>query len=487
MSQTYYSDNYAQQYYPPTSYNTTQPPIQHTQSHTSAYNYQNNYYNAGVTPSAHTVNNSSTLAQQHTYSNTNYATDTTTNAASSYGSPPSQMVSHHPDSVNQIPQQGVPQYGDFAPGQSWAGPHYAEVPAVRPDDLHDQRRGSCASMSTDGSGWYSHNASSDGHYNRNQSMFAEQNCQYDQDFQHTQHVESNFGMYSPGSYARTQELARNTPHEPAILDAPYGTLPMHEPKFPFEHPLPEGYQMFSNGPITYCHASPSTQSHSTSTQSPPPSALLKEESDLTESEEYDRDLFVQQRQAASYQQELQAQQELKYQLSGQFEQFEANHRRHDGFATDQDHHHQNHLAHHRHTSSSVSSSSSEHHSHRLVSAPIVPSQAHERAPTFASASPEAEDKKDTPAKKPALACLFCRKRKIACGPPPPDSTDRTCNQCLRRKQVCEYPTESRRGIRKAPKEPAPEEQTVHKFVHGDPGSHDATGAIRRGRRKRTAD
>lgn len=29
-------------------------------------------------------------------------------------------------------------------------------------------------------------------------------------------------------------------------------------------------------------------------------------------------------------------------------------------------------------------------------------------------------------KKPPLACLFCRGRKIACGPPIPGSTDRTC-------------------------------------------------------------
>lgn len=29
-------------------------------------------------------------------------------------------------------------------------------------------------------------------------------------------------------------------------------------------------------------------------------------------------------------------------------------------------------------------------------------------------------------KKPALACLFCRGRKIACGPPQPGSKDKTC-------------------------------------------------------------
>ncbi|KAF9227112.1 hypothetical protein BS17DRAFT_446648 [Gyrodon lividus] len=51
-------------------------------------------------------------------------------------------------------------------------------------------------------------------------------------------------------------------------------------------------------------------------------------------------------------------------------------------------------------------------------------------------------------KKPALACLFCRGRKIACGPPSPGSKDKTCNQCLRRHLKCEYPLESRRGMRK---------------------------------------
>ncbi|KIK70832.1 hypothetical protein GYMLUDRAFT_32901 [Collybiopsis luxurians FD-317 M1] len=48
----------------------------------------------------------------------------------------------------------------------------------------------------------------------------------------------------------------------------------------------------------------------------------------------------------------------------------------------------------------------------------------------------------------ALACFFCRGRKIACGPQDPTSSDRTCNQCHRRSLKCEYPTESRRGMRK---------------------------------------
>ncbi|KAG6876598.1 hypothetical protein C0992_012306 [Termitomyces sp. T32_za158] len=50
--------------------------------------------------------------------------------------------------------------------------------------------------------------------------------------------------------------------------------------------------------------------------------------------------------------------------------------------------------------------------------------------------------------KPLMACLFCRGRKIACGPPPQGSDDPTCNQCARRGLACRYPTESRRGQRK---------------------------------------
>lgn len=33
---------------------------------------------------------------------------------------------------------------------------------------------------------------------------------------------------------------------------------------------------------------------------------------------------------------------------------------------------------------------------------------------------------DSPKDKPRLACFFCRGRKIACGPPDPDSPDQTC-------------------------------------------------------------
>ncbi|KAE9403111.1 hypothetical protein BT96DRAFT_917727 [Gymnopus androsaceus JB14] len=50
-----------------------------------------------------------------------------------------------------------------------------------------------------------------------------------------------------------------------------------------------------------------------------------------------------------------------------------------------------------------------------------------------------------------MACNFCRKRKIACGPPLAglDGTvEKTCNQCQRRSRECVFPTENRRGLRK---------------------------------------
>ncbi|KAJ7662531.1 hypothetical protein DFH06DRAFT_1396569 [Mycena polygramma] len=48
-------------------------------------------------------------------------------------------------------------------------------------------------------------------------------------------------------------------------------------------------------------------------------------------------------------------------------------------------------------------------------------------------------------KKTILACLFCRERKIGCVRPAEDDPDQTCNQCLRRQRICEYPKESHRG------------------------------------------
>ncbi|KAH9949118.1 hypothetical protein B0H21DRAFT_173355 [Amylocystis lapponica] len=47
----------------------------------------------------------------------------------------------------------------------------------------------------------------------------------------------------------------------------------------------------------------------------------------------------------------------------------------------------------------------------------------------------------------AVACLFCRKRKIACGGPPAGNPDKTCNQCARRNLQCEYAQTSYRGYR----------------------------------------
>ncbi|GLB37979.1 putative GAL4-like Zn(II)2Cys6 (or C6 zinc) binuclear cluster DNA-binding domain [Lyophyllum shimeji] len=77
-----------------------------------------------------------------------------------------------------------------------------------------------------------------------------------------------------------------------------------------------------------------------------------------------------------------------------------------------------------------------------------------RSPSGSRASPPRRRKPATVARnedgKPIMACLFCRGRKIACGPPPPGSGSTTCNQCERRHLKCKYPTENRRGMRKKP-------------------------------------
>ncbi|KII92715.1 hypothetical protein PLICRDRAFT_696024 [Plicaturopsis crispa FD-325 SS-3] len=78
-------------------------------------------------------------------------------------------------------------------------------------------------------------------------------------------------------------------------------------------------------------------------------------------------------------------------------------------------------------------------------------------------------------KKPMLACLFCRGRKIACGPPAPDSKDKSCNQCLRRNLTCEYPKESRRGMRKR-KEDAAKDAVSMDVTNDAPLSPSADGA-----------
>jgi hypothetical protein len=51
-------------------------------------------------------------------------------------------------------------------------------------------------------------------------------------------------------------------------------------------------------------------------------------------------------------------------------------------------------------------------------------------------------------KKSDVACLFCRRRKIACCLSQPGSKGKTCNQCAQRQLKCEYPLECRRGMRK---------------------------------------
>ncbi|CAL1710350.1 unnamed protein product [Somion occarium] len=78
--------------------------------------------------------------------------------------------------------------------------------------------------------------------------------------------------------------------------------------------------------------------------------------------------------------------------------------------------------------------------------------------------------KDQPAKKkPIMACLFCRERKICCGPPPPDSLNQTCKQCSRRGLDCVFPTESRRGQHKrsprAARVAALADAHLHKLAH----------------------
>jgi len=67
--------------------------------------------------------------------------------------------------------------------------------------------------------------------------------------------------------------------------------------------------------------------------------------------------------------------------------------------------------------------------------------------TFSYYQPPRPSEKKSPVKKkkPAMACLFCRVRKIACTPPVPGSAEMRCNQCARRDINCEYPKESKRG------------------------------------------
>lgn len=89
-----------------------------------------------------------------------------------------------------------------------------------------------------------------------------------------------------------------------------------------------------------------------------------------------------------------------------------------------------------------------------------------------------------PKKKPLMACLFCRERKIACGHPSPDDKDRRCkyvtltpklyhdalilcfghSQCRRRDLICEFPKECRRGQHKR----TPRLARMNAIVNGEP-------------------
>lgn len=90
-------------------------------------------------------------------------------------------------------------------------------------------------------------------------------------------------------------------------------------------------------------------------------------------------------------------------------------------------------------------------------------------PDLTGSRPVSISGKRSPDKKPALACVFCRGRKIACGPPTKDGDGRSCNQCQRRSLRCEYPTESRRGMRKKPVG-APAAAAASKARRSDAGS-----------------
>jgi len=93
--------------------------------------------------------------------------------------------------------------------------------------------------------------------------------------------------------------------------------------------------------------------------------------------------------------------------------------------------------------------------HLVDSGATSSSQAQAPAPVSLAPNPKAgqgvlklPSTKRSARRKPAIACLFCRERKIACGAPPVGSADPTCNQCARRSRKCEYPTMSRRGLHK---------------------------------------
>ncbi|KAJ6522475.1 hypothetical protein B0H19DRAFT_973461, partial [Mycena capillaripes] len=72
--------------------------------------------------------------------------------------------------------------------------------------------------------------------------------------------------------------------------------------------------------------------------------------------------------------------------------------------------------------------------------------------------------KDGRSKRQALACLFCRERKIACGRPAAAAGEKTCSQCIRRGRDCVYPTESRRGQHSRIKSLARRAQLAHNLM-----------------------
>ncbi|KAI0047911.1 hypothetical protein FA95DRAFT_1558570 [Auriscalpium vulgare] len=82
-------------------------------------------------------------------------------------------------------------------------------------------------------------------------------------------------------------------------------------------------------------------------------------------------------------------------------------------------------------------------------APVTPPTANTvRLPPPAAAEDDRRLRRKVIRPIQSMACLFCRARKIACGPSNlTQAYEKTCGQCARRGLVCEYPKESRRGLR----------------------------------------
>lgn len=71
-------------------------------------------------------------------------------------------------------------------------------------------------------------------------------------------------------------------------------------------------------------------------------------------------------------------------------------------------------------------SSSSSHSTRQINSQLTHLEQPQRRATAPTPSRSQQPVEDPPKKPLTLACLFCRKRKIACGSPPPGQKDRTC-------------------------------------------------------------